>query len=295
LTVRLPNGELVGMKGDEDWDEEFIAKNDGSYLRNLPHTLRVICIDDDDLTIAIIADDGQWKKGPYYDTLDALLATMPGALAFLDCRSDFAAGDFVTSRDVPNTFYKKVIAGLNRKHGCTIVPLCHPSKASMASGAFYEGTTANKTAVRGKLVMKLASAKDEDGPRWFGNLKRQYGKNGGLVRVVFNQAHGIFTTDTDPNLTADTLKTYQAVIDKVLELIAKDIVVCKHAQSSGQGPAAIAKALAEDDEDGIELTPAEVIAALEWAERQGKLRHIPRDKNKHVKDHYEPPRQERPI
>ena len=260
----------------------------GSRLRGLP--LRVICNLEDDLRIAVIEDSGKWTKGPFYDTLDELMGEMPGALVFMDCLEDFKEGDFLTKRAVPNAFYKVVLAQLAKRHNkATPVMLCHPSKAAMESGDFYEGNTANRTAVRGKLVMKLVSKKDVDGPRWFGNLKRQYGPNGGLVKVVFNDEYGIFTPDTDPNLTAETLEAYATIVEKALELIKQGITVCKHNQSSGQGPSAIAKAIAEDDPDALEPDPKDVIAALEWGERRGKIRHIPSNKNKRIKEHYERP------
>jgi hypothetical protein len=159
----------------------------------------------------------------------------------------------------------------------------------MESGDYYEGGTANRTAVRGKLVMKLVAKKDQDGPRWFGNLKRQYGPNGGLVKVVFNNEYGIFTLDTDPNLTAETIETYSKIVAKALELIDRGIVVCKYNQSSGQGPTAIAKAMGEDDPDALEPDPKDVVAALEWGERRGKIKHVPSNRNKHVREHYERP------
>jgi Bifunctional DNA primase/polymerase, N-terminal/AAA domain len=266
------------------WTAKAMKRENG--LRGLP--LRVVCETDSDLTIANIKDDGTWSKGPYYNKLDSLIEkTGRGAFVVLDCQTDFAQGHFITERPVPNAWYKKILAGLCRKHAATILVICHPSKASMADGSFSEGSTANRTAVRRKIVMKLVSPKNPDGPRWFGLLKNQYGPQGRLMKVVWRD--GIFVLDSDPDLTEETVTLYTAIIDKVREMIRAGLVIVKHKQASGHNPESVARAMSEDTPGagGIRPSPEDVACALEYAERKGLLRYIKNDKNKHIKAHYE--------
>ena len=252
----------------------------------------MLCILDDDITVAEIADNGKWKQGPFYQKLNSLLAAMPGALVFLDCLTDIVQGNLMI-RPPPNTLYKVVLNGLAKKHrDATPVVLAHPSKASMESGDFYEGSTANRSAVRRKLVMKLANKKDPDGPRFFGALKNNYGANGKLLKIVFNPSAGIFVLDSDPNLTSETVAMYEAIVGKIVEMIRSGLTVVKHAQADGHGPEGVARAISEDgdalDADGIAPAADDVRKAMEWGERKGRLRYIRADKNrKSVKAHYE--------
>lgn len=284
LGRKVKQGPAIFITHEDNYNQtrkRMIAAAKSLGKDTLPDSLHVVCIDDEDLTIAVIDETGKWKKGPYYDTLDKLIGSMPGALVFLDCRSDFAQGDFIKYREVPNTFYKIVLAGFCRRHRATVVIICHPSKAATNDGSYSEGTTGNRTAVRRKLVMKLVKKDDPDGPRWFGNLKNQYGPQDGLIKIVYRD--GIFVEATD--LSPETTRSYEAIIDKVRKMIRIGITVVRNQQADGQGPDDIARGIVEDDPEGMQPTTAEVRAALAWGERQAKLRYV-KAKSK-IKAHYE--------
>jgi hypothetical protein len=199
-----------------------------------------------DITLAVVKEDGSWEPGPFYDAFKQRLSESPrGLFVVLDCRSDVVQmNEFL--REPPNTFYKTVLTPLCKKYGCTILVLCHPSKASMADGSYYSGGTGNKSALRNKLVMKLADetpGADPLGPRMLDVLKRNRGardKTG--VRLSFDPEREIFVADDDADVQRETAKQYGMVIEQIRTMLAAGVVVQVGNTGSGQGPREVAAA-----------------------------------------------------
>lgn len=225
-----------------------------------------------DITLATVAEDGTWKEGPFYDAFESRLRASPrGLFVVLDCRSDVVQMNEVL-REPPNTFYKTVLMPLCKRHGCTIIVLCHPSKAAMNDGSYYSGGTGNKSALRNKLVMKLAddsAGADPLGPRVLDVLKRNRGardKTG--VRLSFDVERGIFVADDDAAVRRETAKQYGVVIEQIKGMLAAGVVVQVGNTGSGQGPREVAAALAKA---GTRISEKETKSVMKAAIRDGLL------------------------
>ena len=198
-----------------------------------------------DINLATVDDKGAWKPGPFYEAFESkLIESEKGLFIVLDCRSDVVQMNEVL-REPPNTFYKTILTPLCQRYGCTILVLCHPSKAAMNDGSYYSGGTGNKSALRNKLVMKLADeAPDADplGPRVLDVLKRNRGtRDKTAVRLTFDPVREIYVADEDETVQGDKRATYELVIRAVLELIGKEGVrVVRSAKGDGRSPKDVA-------------------------------------------------------
>jgi hypothetical protein len=245
--------------------------------------LYTACWPAEDITLAQISETGAIKRLPFLRVLEERLAAIEGhKLLILDCLTDIVQANLFL-RPPPNALYKGLLQTICSKHDCTILVLAHPSKAAMADGSGYEGGTGNKSALRNKLKMTLADKDDMDGPRWLGTLKRNYGAAGRAIKLIFRD--GIFVTADDAAVTEEWHAMHDAVVAKIISMIESDIVVVKHSQANGQGPADVAAAMAEDGE----ITPSDkdVLAIMNAAERRGQLRYVSPAKGVHVKAHFE--------
>jgi hypothetical protein len=233
---------------------------------------------ENDITLAVVNDDGAWKPGPFYKTFEAKLRASPrGLFVVLDCRSDVVQMNEVL-REPPNTFYKTVLTPLCKRYGCTILVLCHPSKASMSDGSYYSGGTGNKSALRNKLVMKLADeSPDADplGPRVLDVLKRNRGtreKTG--VRLTFDPLREIYVADDDEAVQGDKRAMYELVVKAVLELIDKGIRVVRSARGDGYSPKDVAGYINRERKPVKPITRRQVEALLKLAQECGALVYV---------------------
>jgi len=227
---------------------------------------------ENDITLAVVNDDGSWKRGPFYDVFEAKLRESGnGLFIVLDCRSDVVQMNEIL-REPPNTFYKTVLTPLCKRYGCTILVLCHPSKASMNDGSYYSGGTGNKSALRNKLVMKLADeSPDADplGPRLLDVLKRNRGtRDKTAVRLTFDPLREIYVADDDAAVQRDTAKQYGVVVEQIKAMLGADVVVQVGNTGSGQGPRDVAAALAKL---GTPVPEKNVKAIMKAALRDGVL------------------------
>jgi hypothetical protein len=225
-----------------------------------------------DTTLAVIDDKGGWKPEPFLMVLDNRLRMSPrGMFVTLDCRSDVVQMNEVL-REPPNTFYKTILTPLCEKYDCTMLVLCHPSKASMADGSYYSGGTGNKSALRNKLVMKLADdapGADPLGPRVLDVLKRNLGPRDNTgVRLTFDPERGVFAADDQREARVRSAKLYGAVIEQIKSLIAEGIAVQIGNTGSGQGPRDVAAAM---NAAGIKITEKDVKAKMKQAIRDKLL------------------------
>ncbi len=213
-----------------------------------------------DLNIARIADDGTWTPGLFMEPVRAKLREVGPCLAIFDTVSDFAALD-ETRRLPVNTLCKQVFGGFCREFGATVVVSAHPSKAAMADGSHYAGSTAWNNAVRNRLTLERGEKK---GPRRILSVgKANYGGEEELelflLGSTFRETAATGQTENDER---------EAVLAVVLDLIDKGVAVVRtHGQ--GQKPSDIAKAVHE--KDGLTIETRRVLEILNAAERDGKL------------------------
>jgi RecA-family ATPase len=247
---------VSGLKAYADYlgaDPEVLSSN-----------LKVWSLQEHDMTLANVKDDGSWTKGPFYATFEKKLKANPGAFVVLDCRSDVVQmNEFL--REPPNTFYKTVLTPLCKRYGVTILVLCHPSKASMSDGSWYSGGTGNKSALRNKLVMKLADPKpnaDPNGPRLFGVLKRNKGKRDDMIVLTFDKDREIFVAGDDATVRVARETMHGTIIEKIRTLIKAGVRVQIGNTGHGHGPREVAAALIET---GVTVTEKEVKAAMKAA------------------------------
>jgi hypothetical protein len=274
---------------DEDREVKKRMMAQATYIErdflSLP-SLRSISLIGHDMTLAEISDIGKIKYLPFYKVLDRWLADVPGTFCVLDCLTDIVQANLFL-RPPPNALYKVVLAELCKKHQASILVLAHPSKTAQADGSMYEGGTANKTALRNKLQMKLADPKDPGGVRLFGTLKWNYGPWSRLMPLIFK--NGIFVKPSDGEVAAERHVMHDAVVAEIIKLIKRGIVVVMHTQASGQGPKAIAEAMGDVGNGELSPTPRDVLAIMQAAIRRGELVYINAEHGKRIKAHFEIP------
>jgi hypothetical protein len=142
----------------------------------------------------------------------------------------------------------------------------------MNDGSYYSGGTGNKSALRNKLVMKLADeSPDADplGPRLLDVLKRNRGtRDKTAVRLTFDPLREIYIADDDAAVQRDTAKQYGVVVEQIKAMLGADVVVQVGNTGSGQGPRDVAAALAKL---GTPVPEKNVKAIMKAALRDGVL------------------------
>ncbi|MBI4184305.1 MAG: AAA family ATPase, partial [Proteobacteria bacterium] len=147
----------------------------GVRLEDLP--LEVWCRPGSDSTLAVIEDSGGWTPGPFYEPLRSRLAAYREPVFMgLDTISDIAVMD-ENKRLPQNTLAKRVLGGFSADFGTTTLLTRHPSKASMADGSYYSGSTAGNAAYRNRLLLK---AHDKGTGRTLEVVKSNYGLKGSI-------------------------------------------------------------------------------------------------------------------
>lgn len=275
---------------DDEGDLQAMAQGYAGYLGvklgDLP--IEWWSLLEQDITLAIIDDKGGWKPGPFYAALKKKLTESPrGMFVVLDTRSDVVQMNEAL-REPPNTFYKTVLMPLCKQFDCTILVLCHPSKASMADGSFYSGGTGNKGALRNKLVLKLDDNDAPLGPRILDVLKRNRGTQQGVsVKLTYDPQREIFVSDNDAAVQKDQRATLDMVVSAVLELRGKSIRVTATGRGDGRGPKDVADYINRERKPATRMTKKTVATMLKLAIETGGLRYV--EGKGHVKATYEGP------
>jgi hypothetical protein len=227
----------------------------------------VWCLPGRDISIAKVDEEGTAKMLPFYHRLDKWLAENPGAFVALDSLADIAQmGE--AGRLAPNTFFKKVLGGLVVKYKATLMVLGHPSKAAMADGSYFSGSTAYRNAVRNMIVLK--AIKGSQVFRSLERLKNNYAANNAGIRVGW--VEGIFQMADSGALAADERVRYEAVLKVISDMRAKGLYVARTNQGGGQTPRSVAAAV--NEELGNNTNPfgsKEVEDIMRKAEREGDL------------------------
>ncbi len=271
-TVQMP---VLLVLAEDDYGAtktrlEAIARMFEVNLGDLPIT--IWCLPGADASIANIRDDGTWTPGPFLDPLrDQLTAIGRPALLIFDTVSDAASLD-ETKRLPVNTLCKKVFGGLCRELGATIIINAHPSKAAMADGSGYAGSTAWNNAVRNRLTLERSEPRN---PRRILKVaKANYGSEAELelflLATTFMQSAAAGRTEGDER---------SAVLTVMLELIDNGVQIVR-SNGAGQGPEDIAVAV--NGRFGMTLTKQHVRRHLGALERDGLLAYAASDKSKHL-------------
>jgi hypothetical protein len=186
--------------------------------------IRLWCQPREDTLLARIDDNGTVKELPRLHALSAELAKIGRpALVVLDSFADlFALNESL--RLPVNAALKRVLGGLCREFGASVLVLAHPSKASMQDGTHYSGSTAFNNAVRQRLTLELA--KEERGviegpsPRMLRVAKSNYGPPKEKLLWVY----GTSIEELPRNAVSEDQER-QTALQMVLGLIDKNIRV----------------------------------------------------------------------
>ena len=207
--------------------------------QNLP--IQLWCQPAEDTLLAVVPDNGVVQEQPRLHAIRAELAKIgEPALLILDSLADIFAFN-ESLRQPVNAAMKRVLGGLCREFGATVLVLAHPSKASMADGSHYSGSTAFNNAVRHRLTLEVIKKEQgliEDGapPRKLSVAKSNYGK---LVEMtLWYGGYSIDELPQAPKVTSADEK--EAVLKTVLDLIDRGIRVVNR-----NGPAGDARTLNE--------------------------------------------------
>jgi hypothetical protein len=177
-----------------------------------------------------------------------------------------------------NAFFKKVLGGLAVKYKATILVLGHPSKASMADGSYYSGSTAYRAAVRNMLVIKFIKGTNF---RALERLKNNYANDKERITVAW--ADNIFVTPQNAVIADSEQGRYRAVLNCIRDMIANGDNVAKTNQASGQTPKDVANAV--NALGVVTVTWQEVKDFMKQAERIRDLKYI--EGTRTTKAHYE--------
>gem|GEM_PF-3601317 len=269
-TVQSP--VLIVLAEDDNGEAkvrlETICSTIGVNLANLP--LTVWCLPGYDVNLACIRDDGTWTRGSFMTPLQDMLCKLGPSFLILDTVSDIASLD-ETKRLPVNTLAKKVLTGLCRQFGATVLVNAHPSKAAMNDGTGYAGSTAWNNAVRNRLA--LEREKGGNGQRRTLKVaKANYGSEAELELFLLGQT---FTTINKSIQSPEIERA--AVLEVVLDLIDKGISIIR-THGSGQKPKDLAKEIKKCH--GLALSAQSVLDHLNTLERQGKLTYEASDNSK---------------
>ena len=263
-------------------DIPFVKNDDGTWGEvnaNFP-PFKTWCLPGQDMALAKISNEGVITKLPFFNRLDAKMATLgPGAFVVLDSLVDIVQMDM--SLPAPaNAFFKKLLTGLCQKYKATILVLAHPSKAAMQDGSWSHGTLAMKNAVRNSIAMRKIDGQQY---RLLWSLKHNYGGDDEL-RLFFEKP--IFTLTKPSDSANPTVRREAAILEYIIGLIRENSVPLVHVnQGAGMTPRDIAKALNESGAMKPECAWKEVQSVMMSARRNKVLRYV--EGYQHIKAHYE--------
>jgi hypothetical protein len=227
-------------------------------LADLP--IHAWCLPGCDASIASVQDDGAWRPGPFLQPLRGELARIGPCLLVLDTVSDIATLD-ENRRQPVNTLCKVVLAGLCREFGATLMVNAHPSKAAMAGGFGYAGSTAWNNAVRSRL--ELERPDEKSGRRVLRVGKANYGGDAELELYLFGQT---FFSSVEAKCTE--AEEIEAVLHAALDMIDRGMRIVR-GNGGGQKKGDVAREVLE--KHGLRITSNRVMEHLNTLERRGKL------------------------
>lgn len=225
-TRRMPTLVLFAEDGEAEVQRRsrVVMHELGIEAADIP--VRFWCQPREDTLLALIDDSGVIREQARLQALRSELARLgEPALIVLDGFADlFALNESL--RLPVNAALKRVLGGLCRDYGATVLVLAHPSKASMADGTNYSGSTAFNNAVRQRLNLKLAKSDGEAGladtpPRCLQVAKSNYGPL--AETTLWFHGYVIKGKPAGPAMSPEEQRA--AVLETMLHLIDKGIRV----------------------------------------------------------------------
>lgn len=256
----------------------------GARFSELPQ-VAVWCQPKDDTLLASVDENGSVKELPRLFTLRAELAKLKQpALLVLDGFADiFALNENL--RPPVNAALKRVLGGLCRDFGATIVVLAHPSKASMYDGTGYSGSTAFNNAVRQRLILEKPK---NDGEGVYDPAQRQLRvakSNYGSETEISLWLHGArFTAKPSENVVTEN-DQLDAVLTTILKLIDRGVRVVNRNGNVGEARTLNEFSKTVHEETGLQIPSKQIKTILRRLVDQGALIYREADKSKrpHVK------------
>ena len=207
-------------------------------------SVRLWCQPREDTLLAAIDDNGVVKELPRLQTLRAELARIGRpVLLVLDSLADlFALNESL--RLPVNSALKRVLGGLCRDFGATVLILAHPSKASIQDGTDYSGSTAFNNAVRQRLTLEIVKRQSGDmvegpPPRVLRVAKSNYGPP--AEKTLWFYGATIDELQRGPAISPDEER--RIVLTTMLRLIDTGVRIMK-SNGDGQKPKDVAQEFA---------------------------------------------------
>lgn len=236
-----------------------ILRNRGLPQKGLP--IRLWC-QPSDVLLADIDDRGRvTEELPRLEALRSELRQLgQPALVILDGMADLFAID-ETSRLPVTAALKRVLGGLCRDFGATVLVLAHPSKASMQDGSHYSGSTAFNNGVRQRVTLERVKDGQAGTVRLFVS-KSNYGAQDEVMLWV--QGRSIADAPAGGIITEEDERA--AILQTMLQLVGGGIRVV----NTNSGNAGDARTLADftksvNERHGTSLT---------WQRTKDRLRQL---------------------
>jgi hypothetical protein len=272
MAIQAPVLLVLGEDGEAVTQERVQAAVDrsaelaGVDPETLPLTTWVL--QGRDMALAKISDQGVIELLPFYEKLDAMMATTPGCFVVLDSLIDVVQMEMKDPAPA-NAFFKKLLTGLCKKHDATILVLAHPSKASMADGSWSHGTLAMKNAVRNSLAMRKVEGQE------YRVLWRLKGNYGGEDEIKLYFEYPIFTL-TPPSASENpAVRRDAAILEYIVQMIREGKAsVTRNNRGGGTTPRMIAEALNSGGMQERSVTWQQVQTVMVRAENNGVLRYV---------------------
>lgn len=281
-TIGMPVIGLFAEDGEGEVQRRLLQIHyDFALTANTDLPIRLWCRPREDTLLAMVDDDGIVREQPRLQMLRTELKKTGPTLVILDSLADlFALNESL--RLPVNAALKRVLGGLCRDYGATVVVLAHPSKASMQDGSHYSGSTAFNNAVRQRLTLEIVrddAPPDGPPPRRLSVAKSNYGPL--VEKTLWFYGASIQERPRGPTVTAEEEK--QKVLQTVVGLIDKGIRIVNRNGRIGEARTLNDLAKTVREQHGFSMTAARVRDLLRQFMDTGVLTY--READKSVRPH----------
>ncbi|HXS06274.1 MAG TPA: AAA family ATPase [Rhizomicrobium sp.] len=223
------------------------------------------CLAGHDAPLAYVEDNGDWRRGPFLPHLEARLAAYEQPIfLILDNVADVAVLD-ETKRGAVNAFIKKVLGRLCERYGATILLITHPSKAALADGSGYAGTTAWNNAVRQRLSLEWPTDAMTGDRRILKIAKSNYGQTGEIELFLFK---GVFLTREAQAPAEENARLMDACVVGAIAAAEQGYPI----QAQRKPPKWVFDEI--EKSAGRRPTRRELLETLNYASRAGRIRYM---------------------
>ncbi len=264
LGIPVTTGPVLFVTCEDDDDEidrrmakirdafPFTPESSPFYIASRAGKSSVLCEED---------QSGNVRKGPFYDTLNTMLANLPQGprLLILDTVADVFAGSENTRSSV-NLFIKAVIGGLCLRHNTTPILISHPPKQK---GVTFSGSTAWNNSVRNRVFLSWFSS-DPSPYRTITNEKANYSEAGGKLTLIWER--GVFRPVSEE-------EAFNKPVDLVFNAIAlaENSGTPYHISRHGSNPISAARIISTN---GRHLDATTILEAAKILINQGKIINV---------------------